>query len=512
MKQKIFTLLLACLATSNALFADFDFNNRIRIGELVYALDSNKKLALVTSSDVEEPYAGDIIIPASVNYSGVDYIVSSIGGAAFENCTNLTSVVIPNTVTRINSQTFYGCSSLISVTIPNSVTRIGEIAFSGCTSLTSIDIPNSVTSIESEAFRGCIGLTSVTIPNSVTSFGNNVFSDCTGLTSATILDGFKSIGRGAFKGCSSLISVTIPNSVTSIAFEAFSGCCSLTSFVIPNSVTSMGDCVFADCSRLTSVTIPNSITKIGISVFYGCSSLTSVKIPHGITSIGNQAFSGCTGLTSVTCEATTPPSMGGNYIGNVFENVDCSNISLYVPKESINAYASADQWKDFYPNIFPITAEETTSTEVTATPDDNSVSISWPFVDGADTYINEILTNGELVCTLTFDAQGQLLANNYATPSRDGHVREVQYALQTANGWQYTVNGLIPGTEYSFTVTAKQGDSVLYTQSIEFHTNSLEPIDNVETDKAQRAKLLHNGQIFILRGNKTYTLTGQEVK
>ena len=118
--------------------------------------------------------------------------------------TEITDLVIPNSVTSIGQYAFVGCSGLTSVTIPNSVTSIGYQAFKGCSSLTSVEIPNSVTKIQEYAFSGCSGLTSVTIPNSVTSICNY-----------------------AFVGCSSLTSVEIPNSVTKIQEYAFSGCSGL---------------------------------------------------------------------------------------------------------------------------------------------------------------------------------------------------------------------------------------------------------------------------------------------
>ncbi|MBR3974411.1 MAG: leucine-rich repeat protein, partial [Clostridia bacterium] len=106
----------------------------------------------------------------------------------FVNCTSLTSITIPNSVTSIGDYAFWKCTSLTSITIPNSVTSIGRSAFKGCTSLTSITIPNSVTSIGSSAFEGCTSLTSITIPNSVTSIGYHAFAGCTSLTSITILN------------------------------------------------------------------------------------------------------------------------------------------------------------------------------------------------------------------------------------------------------------------------------------------------------------------------------------
>lgn len=108
------------------------------------------------------------------------------------------------------------CTNLESIIIPNSVTSISRFAFNGCKELTSITIPNSVTYIGNFAFRNCIGLNSIIIPDLVTSIGDGVFSDCTGLTSITIPNSVTSIGKYAFCNCKGLKSITIPNSVTSI--------------------------------------------------------------------------------------------------------------------------------------------------------------------------------------------------------------------------------------------------------------------------------------------------------
>ncbi len=225
---------------------------------------------------------------------------TSIGSSAFEYCSGLTSITIPEGVTSIGESAFYNCSSLTSITIPNSVTSIGSSAFNRCSGLTSITIPNSVTSIGDYTFYSCSGLTSVTIPSSVTSIGYDAFSGCSGLTSITIPEGVTSIGEGAFSGCSGLTSITIPSSVTSIGERAFSYCSGLTSITIPEGVTSIGDYTFSSCSGLTSITISNSVTSIGYQAFNGCSGLTSITIPSSVTSIGSVAFQSCRGLTSIT--------------------------------------------------------------------------------------------------------------------------------------------------------------------------------------------------------------------
>ena len=338
MKQQILKTMVTVLVALSSLSANaYD----AKINGIYYNLIEKAKQAEVTYGD--NKYIGDIVIPESVEYDGVNYAVTSIGQSAFDGCSGLTSVTIPNSVTSIGQSAFPGCSGLTSVTIPNSVTSIGDAAFYSCHGLTSVTIPNSVTSIGESAFNDCFGLTSVTIPNSVTEIGKFAFSGCSGLTSVTIPNSVSSIGYAAFSSCFGLTSVTIPNSVTEIGGDAFAGCRELISLTIPNSVTEIGDEAFQGCyfirenfvnnSKLTSydnwgatlcdeetedglliddntvmkcrewatsVTIPNSVTSIGGGAFSGCSGLTSVTIPNSVTSIGGWAFRGCYGLTSVT--------------------------------------------------------------------------------------------------------------------------------------------------------------------------------------------------------------------
>ena len=202
-------------------------------------------------------------------------------------------------------------SEITSVSLPDGLTRIGEGAFHSCSSLTSITIPNSVEIIGDGVFHSCSSLSSVTIPSSVTSIGG-----CT------------------FYSCSSLTSVTIPNSVTSIGGYAFQSCYSLTSITIPESVTSIGRCAFQSCHSLTSITIPNSVTSIGGYAFQSCSSLTSITIPNSVMSIGDGAFYDC---SQVTMQGTTPPSIAANTFNN--------NATIFVPCSAMDAYLAAPVWQ-----------------------------------------------------------------------------------------------------------------------------------------------------------------------
>lgn len=144
-----------------------------------------------------------------------------IDSGAFADCTNLTSITIPDGITSIGWATFYNCTSLANITIPDCVTTIGDSAFFNCKSLRSIILPNSLTIIEDNAFLVCSELTTITIPNSVTSIGDNAFSGCSSLTSVTLGNSVTTIGKEAFEGCNLGPTITIPKSVTTIEVGAF---------------------------------------------------------------------------------------------------------------------------------------------------------------------------------------------------------------------------------------------------------------------------------------------------
>ena len=264
---------------------------------IVYIL-SPTGVAKVTNDDFN-PYGGDIVIPETVTYKGIQYKVTSIDDKAF--------------------YTQYGSDYVTSITIPNSVTSIGESAFDGCMGLKSVNIPNSVTSISKNTFSRCRELTSIDIPNSVTE-----------------------IGDGAFNGCWGLTSIDIPNSVPYL-HATFYGCSGLTSIDIPNSVTEIGYGAFEGCYSLTSVNIPNSVISIDEDAFRECVSLTSVTIGSGVTSIYSKAFSNCPNLTDVYCLAENVP----NTYTDTFEGSSIEQSTLHVPVQSIDAYKATSPWNKF---------------------------------------------------------------------------------------------------------------------------------------------------------------------
>ena len=182
-------------------------------------------------------------------------------------------------------------------------------------------------------------------------------------------------------------------------------------------------------------------------------------------------------------------------------------------------YKNAAVWRDFY-YTYAIGAEETTVTtyDVTVEPQDNAATLTWPTSNNAASYTIQITKDGVVFCTLIFNSNGQLTGIAFA-PSRDGQAHAPQ-AIMTANGLQFTVTGLDSNTQYGYSVTAKDAnDQTVATYSGSFTTTSegiATGIGNTPFPSGEglgeARKLLRDGQIFILRGEKVYTLTGAEVK
>ncbi len=300
-------------------------------GYYTYSVSGGK----ATITEVDTFISGDVVIPSTLG----GYRVTSIGYSAFEGCSSLESVTIPDSVKSIGDSAFKYCRSLESVTIPDSVTSIGSSAFAYC-SLESVTIPDSVTSIGDSAFYLCSSLKVVNFnATNCTYMGTNwspVFRGCICLATVNIGENVTNIPAYAFYYCSSLTSITIPNSVTSIGDSVFEYCSSLTgiwvdaensaycsdqrgvlytkdmttlvrapgalagTYVIPDGVISIEYNAFYYCYGLESVNTGDSVTSIGGSAFVGCSSLKSVTLGDSVTSIGFYAFNCCSNLESVT--------------------------------------------------------------------------------------------------------------------------------------------------------------------------------------------------------------------
>ena len=246
--------------------------------------------------------------------------VSAIGSNAFDGCSLLTKVEIPNSILSIGSNAFSSCSALTSVTIPKSVTSIGGYAFSYCGDITiyceTASAPSGWDSywdvMSYDAYYrhtvvwNCAGAqgvtvdgfewfalndgtaniigfnnksaTNVTVPAEIQGYAikeipNELFSGCNLLSAVVLSNGIESIGNSAFSGCKALTSITIPSSVKSIGENAFDGCTSIKNVVIPNGVLTIGSYAFSDCDSLGSIVIPDSVTTLGSYIFEKCDNL-----------------------------------------------------------------------------------------------------------------------------------------------------------------------------------------------------------------------------------------------
>ena len=391
--KRILLLFSALMLSCIALWA-----HDVEIDGIYYNLDEDDNTAGVTYrgeyfNSYSNEYSGSVTIPETITYNSEIYSVTSIGSSAFNGCSGLTSVTIPNSVTSIGSGAFYDCSGLTSVTIPNSVTSIGEGAFNSCSRLTEILVSSNNDEFSSEngvlynkdkttliKYPAGKKDTSYTIPNSVTSIGSRAFDS--GLTKVNYLGTVDKWVEIDFNGYDSnptyyakdlyinneLITDVKITTADSIKKYAFYNCQSIKSVEIGNSVTSIGEDAFYNCSGLTKVNYLGTVDKwveidfedswvnptryakdlyinnelltdvkittadsIKKYAFYNCQSIKSVEIGNSVTSIGDEAFSGCSGLTYVTI---------GNSVTSIGDEAfyNCSGLT------KVNYLGTVDKW------------------------------------------------------------------------------------------------------------------------------------------------------------------------
>ena len=221
------------------------------------------------------------------------------------------------TVTAIGDSAFFE-SSAKKVVLPETVTSIGSCSFLEMSNLTEIIIPDSVTYFGNRAFEGTAFYNNTSNwEDGVLYIGNHLIKASNETPSEYVIkSGTKTIAASAFETCNSITSVVIPDSMTSISKYAFFSCKTLASVTIPDSVTLIDEEAFSYCDSLTSVTIPDSVTKIGYSAFYNCVSLNDIIIPDSVTSIGGGAFTETAYVYDESNWEAGVVNNGALYIGN----------------------------------------------------------------------------------------------------------------------------------------------------------------------------------------------------
>ena len=440
--------------------------------------------ALLENQVTPEKYVGTWIVDCDNNSGSVTIKkgTTGIADSAFEDCTDITSIIIPDGVISIGEEAFYRCTSLADITIPDSVTGIKARAFEKCISLEDITIPNGVTYIGDFAFSGCIGLTEIkaTAGNSKYVSVNGVLYNKDKTTiicypvgknekTYKIIDGVANIGTAAFHGCKSLTSITIPSGVTEISKFAFNECTNLESVTIPDSVKNIGSAAFQSCKSFTSITIPDSVIGIDGYAFNNCVRLTSVTLSGSragtegaascnsgsLESIGESAFYNCRMLKTVTIPAgvKTIGDMAFGYYDDsaFFETKKVSGFNIYC-YSGTDGEQYADENNFAYEILEMPTLAKVTGAKLGGRAAD-ALRINWSKNASADGYIVEMYQGGK------WERVAKITKNSTTTYRATGLKAGTVYNFRVKAYKMYGSTAIY--SEYSATVAARTNPSVM---------------------------------------------------
>ena len=348
--------------------------------------DSTTPVATVVSSQ-SEMYEGAIVIPENIEYGGVNYTVTSIGYEAFFS-TEITRVVLPNTLNSIGDRAFASCWELSSVVshiiIPFGIGQ--EVFFSGRTWINGTPSYNKSNAtlyvpvgfktdyqnaegwdvfaeiIEGDLRTATVGGLSYSYveETGVASVVNGDYSSLSEITipSMVSINGIsysvENIEMSAFKGCSELNKITLNEGLKRIKSRAFSNCYSLNKVDLPSTLTGIYESAFSSCNSIGKIAIPEGCTTIGRYAFRGCSNLEKVVLPRAIEEIGDEAFSYCENMTAVVTYITAPFEITQSVFCKEYHDNDVgereyikNDAVLYVPVGSREKYASSPGWSIF---------------------------------------------------------------------------------------------------------------------------------------------------------------------
>ncbi len=428
------------------------------------------------------------------------------------NNKKITDLAIPNTIDSI-SYAFYACSSIKSLCIHKNLKYIDYNAFYNCP-ITTVYVNSKTPPTLGPSY--CSNCDRIFNSNPVCYIPCGTTSDYFSSSWKNNVSSFEEYPAPFYEGtCGETTYWTFANETLFISGEGKMydnmECIpwamltdSIKKIEIANGVTHIGSNAFRNLNKTTEVIIGNSIVEIGEHAFADCNKLNKVTIGYGVEKISKSTFANCRMLFDIYCYATLPPEADESSFMNY-------NAYLYIPCES-DRYYKSDMIFSKFQNINCIGSDNVVTDDVVITPSINDVTIIWPTESNADTYTIVIKKGDDVFCTLTFNAEGQLLNIAFA-PSRNSNNHYVQYAEQTTNGYRFTVTGLEEGTRYTYNIDVKDAASkTIKSHSGEFITESMTAVDNITTNNMNIQKLIRNGQFIILRDGKTYNVTGQMIK
>ena len=392
-----------------------------------------------------------VVLPSSV---------SSLGQSAFMYCTSLKSINLPVTQKTLPVSFFEGCTALETIELPATLTTISNYVFDGCSKLSNVNLHEGLTTINTRAFYGC-NLSSVTIPSTVTTLGTKAFQS-NPLTSVVWLPAECSTGTDSdapfYSTNSQITSFTFGDNVKIIPSYLCKNMSKLETVTIPASVTNIYRNAFMYCTGLKSFEFPKGLVTVATSVLEGCTALQSVVIPSSVTTINTDAFYGCSGLQEIYNYAFTPQTIAERTVNNVNK----STCILYVPIDYIDLYKAKEVWKDFL-NIIGV------ATDLQF--DEQTVQVTYLKEDGALHYME---------------------AQTWQVP----HAPRIEGF--TFLKWQVLEGNLADGI-------------VLQAVYEKNDPQDLAPV-NDNSSSALSRKLICNGNVYILRDDNLFTITGAKVK
>ena len=353
--------MLSCLAANAAVGDTFTS------GDLTFTITSESPATVSVKATNKNTISGAVVIPSTITNNSRTYSVTSVDDKAFLSSSLITSISIPQTVNKIGSYAFQSCTNCQAINIPDNVTTIGGGAYSDLAKIAAFSISEDneyYTVIDGAlynknknriiAYPGGKTDANFDIPVGVDTVSTNCFINNKYLESVTIPDGVTFIMSLAFMRNDKIKSFSLPGSLKTISNGAFSDCKSLTEILTNGSFYSEDGVLYTGSGKTTLIqypagktdvefVAPSTLTKISSYAFYGSSTLQSITIPAGINQIFDYTFYNCSGLTKFVNHNPIPQSVGAD----PFYSVNLSNVILYVPSSSKEAYASANVWKTF---------------------------------------------------------------------------------------------------------------------------------------------------------------------
>ncbi len=347
--RKIFALVILCVFVCLQLRAE-----NATIDNIMYLLDEETMEACISGNSLSSDNTdGNIVIPETIVVDEKTYSVTSVGSSAFRRCWVLTSIELPNSIKHIyHLSAFDGCTSLKRVVLPNGITEIPRLTFNACMRLSDFKLPESVILIAANAFTNCYELKSIDFGPNLRSIAIGAFSG-SGLINVVIPDDVNIQGgkyMGAFSDCKSLESIKLPANQTSVPQETLKGCVALKSVDIPDECRFIDEEAFAGCVSLTEIVIPEAVETIHSNAFAGCTNLNVIylgKQPKTMSRAGGDglciktnAFKDCPNINKIVCTSPVPPTIEEG----VFDDGVLENTTIYVPEDYVDAYKNNPEW------------------------------------------------------------------------------------------------------------------------------------------------------------------------